>query len=168
MDRNRDKDVYGFDVSETNFRQHPERYTYKLFGKGEQGVLVCSPFSDEVIAHWKFKTPQEAKESSQKIYSMFLNYVKKGEFIGADIARKALQMGFTRSMRYYHHSNGRKYIGAVPDDKKGLSGAHGREEAPKDYDPEKKKSADIFYPVYEKAKDNPAYQKMREEWKAKG
>ena len=36
-------------------------------------------------------------------------YKKKGDFVGMDMARKFLQMGYTRSRRYANHKSGRKY-----------------------------------------------------------
>lgn len=35
--------------------------------------------------------------------------MEKKDFIGADMARKYLQMGFTRSRRYANYKGGRKY-----------------------------------------------------------
>ena len=50
-----------------------------------------------------------ARKSSSKIYSMYLDYKDNGDFIGMDMCRKFLEMGFTRSRRYANHSSGRKY-----------------------------------------------------------
>ena len=74
-----------------------------------------------------------------------------------DMARKYLQMGWTRSRRYANHKSGKKYEGPVPDDKKGQSGSHGREQLPFDFDSEKAKSASIFYQRYKKVIDDPVY-----------
>lgn len=41
--------------------------------------------------------------------SIFLVYLENNDFIGADMARKFLQMGYTRSRRYANHKSGRKY-----------------------------------------------------------
>jgi hypothetical protein len=40
---------------------------------------------------------------------MFLEYLRRGDFVGADMARKFLQMGFTRARRYTNFRGGRKY-----------------------------------------------------------
>ncbi len=40
---------------------------------------------------------------------MFFDYLDKDDFVGADMARKFLQMGYTRSRRYANHKTGRKY-----------------------------------------------------------
>lgn len=80
-----------------DYRIKPELYKV---GKGEQGVLICEPYKSEIGPHWRFKTPASAELSSTKIFAMFLQYLKNREFVGADMARKYLQMGFTRARRY--------------------------------------------------------------------
>ena len=58
---------------------------------------------------WRFKTPEEAQLSCNLIYIKFLEYIEQGDFVGADMAKKYLHMGFTRSRRYWNHSSGRKW-----------------------------------------------------------
>ena len=148
---------YSLDYKHLNLRDHPELYRT---GIGEQGVLLVEPYKSEILPHWKFKTPELAKQSAQKIYTLFKEYLKADDFVGADMARKFLQMGYTRSRRYANHKSGKKYDGPVPNDKKGQSGAHGREILPKVVDEEKARSAEIFYEVWQKAKNNKKYQVM--------
>lgn len=59
---------YSLDFAKINFRQHPELYRV---GKGEQGVLLVEPYKSEILPFWRFKTPEIAKESSEKIYEIF-------------------------------------------------------------------------------------------------
>ena len=92
---NFDKAIYAWHP-EINYRKEPEKYHV---GKGEQGVLICEPYKSEIGQYWRFKTKKIAEASNQKIYELFLNYLDKGEFVGADMARKYLQMGFTRARR---------------------------------------------------------------------
>lgn len=148
---------YSADFTSIDFRQHPELYR---IGKGEQGVLLVQPYKGEILPFWKFKTPEDANKSSKKIYSLFKQYKKEKDFVGMDMARKFLQMGYTRARRYANHKTGKKYDGPVPDDKKGQSGAHGRKTLPKDIDEIKAQSAAIFYEVWQKAKEDKTYQKM--------
>ena len=150
---------YDLDFKTTDFRAHRELYRV---GKGEQGVLLVEPYKSEILPHWRFKTPEVAEQSSQKIYAMFEAYLDKEDFPGADMARKFLQMGWTRSRRYANHKGGKKYDGPVPDDKKGRSGAHGRKTLPRDIDPVKAASADIFYKRYVKAREHSEYVRQRE------
>src|ERR1043165_3120599 len=97
---------YTLNFKALDFRQHPELYQ---IGKGEQGVLLVEPYKSEILPHWRFKTVAEAKKSSVKIYKLFLEYLKANDFPGADMARKFLQMGWTRARRYSNHKGGRKY-----------------------------------------------------------
>ncbi|WP_460925940.1 DUF4385 domain-containing protein [Pontibacter brevis] len=154
---------YDLDFDSINFRQRPELYR---IGKGEQGVLLVEPYKSEILPHWRFKTPEIARESSEKIYTMFKAYLQQDDFVGADMARKFLQMGYTRSRRYANHKSGKKYEGSVPDDKKGQSGAHGREQLPLEPDPVKAASAAIFKEKWEQAKQNKEYQQMSQRFRA--
>ena len=153
---------YTLDYQNLDLRKHPELYRT---GKGEQGVLLVEPYKSEILPHWKFATPALAKKSSKKIYSLFLYYKKQNDFVGMDMARKFLQMGYTRSRRYANHKSGKKYDGPVPADKKGVSGAHGREQLPLDVDETKAESAAIFLEVWQKAKKDKRYLQLLEEHK---
>lgn len=155
---------YDQDFKQVDFRENPGLYRV---GKGEQGVLLVEPYKSEILPYWRFKTPEIAKESSEKIYQLFLDYLKQDDFVGADMARKYLQMGYTRSRRYANHKSGQKYKGPVPDDKKGQSGAHGRSELPREIDPVKAESAEIFKKKWEQAKLNTDYINMRAAFEAK-
>ncbi|GAB2574506.1 DUF4385 domain-containing protein [Spirosoma areae] len=152
-------DYYGID-----FREHPEKYKVKI---GEMGVLTAMPYKAEILPYWRFKTPEIARESSEKIYQLFLAYKENGDFIGMDMARKFLQMGYTRARRYANHASGQKYDGPVPTDKKGQSGAHGREQLPRVEDPMKAESARIFYGKYLEAREDAEYKRMKKEWQQK-
>jgi hypothetical protein len=155
---------YSLNYKNLDLRKNPELYRV---GKGEQGVLLVEPYKSEILPYWRFKTPEIAKESSEKIYQIFLEYKKKNDFVGMDMARKFLQMGITRSRRYANHPSGKKYDGPVPDDKKGRSGSHGRTELPKGFDEEKAESAKIFAEKYYLAKNDEIYQKLMREHKEK-
>ncbi|QIR40657.1 DUF4385 domain-containing protein [Tolypothrix sp. PCC 7910] len=147
---------YSLDFPNINFRQHPELYRV---GKGEQGVLLVEPYKSEILPYWRFKTPEIAKESSEKIYEIFLVYLENNDFIGADMARKFLQMGYTRSRRYANHKSGRKYKSISPEsgDKK--------EVLPYDVDPVKAESAAIFKAKWIQAKTNEKYLQLLAEHK---
>jgi hypothetical protein len=117
---------YSIDFSRIDFRKHPERYQ---IGRGEQGVLLVQPYKSELLPHWRFRTPIEARKSADALYRLFKEYGRAGDFVGMDIARKYLQMGFTRSRRYANHKSGRKYskktgkkIAAQARHAKGFSG----------------------------------------------
>ncbi|MFD2598888.1 DUF4385 domain-containing protein [Sphingobacterium corticis] len=131
-----------------------EPLTYRV-GKGEQGVLICEPYKTEIGQYWRFKTKEIADKSSKKIYALFMKYVKDDDFVGADMARKYLQMGYTRARRYANYKGGKKYDAnnnyAILE--KGTG------------DLEKAASADIFYKYWKLAEANELYAKRKKDWK---
>ena len=134
-----------------DFRKHPEEYK---IGRGEQGVLIAEPYKSEILPYWKFATPEKARKSAEKIYELFLEYGKQKDFVGMDMARKFLQMGFARSRRYTNHSSGQKYDengNIKPQDKHS-------EKSPK------AESAKIFYNYYLKAKNNIDYNELQRQF----
>ena len=133
---------YSLNFAEIDFRQHPELYRV---GKGEQGVLMVEPYKSEILPYWRFKTPEIARVSADKIYELFLDYKLKEDFVGMDMARKFLQMGYTRSRRYANHKSGRKYA-------KGS-----KEILPREEDAVKAESAKIFYEKWQQAKIDEKY-----------
>ena len=169
---------YSQDFSKIDFRQKPERYQV---GKGEQGVLSVEPYKSEILPYWKFKNPDVALQSAKKIFSLFKSYKKDNDFVGMDMARKFLQMGYTRSRRYANHKSGRKYsaedktlistISETPAYKTQANRNHHEKSRrkiilPLDPDLEKAKSAEIFYGYYQKAKNDTTYSKQKELHKA--
>jgi len=133
---------YDLNYKEIDFRENPECYQ---IGKGEQGVLLVEPYKSEIVPYWRFRTPEIAKESAEKIYKLFLEYKKQNDFVGMDMARKFLQMGFTRSRRYAHHKSGRKW-----DETRTAI-------LPNQFDEEKAKSAALFYKKYLQIRNDPFY-----------
>ena len=97
---------YSIDYKNTLFRPNDIRYR---IGRGEQGVLLVRPYTDVICRHWRFKTLKEARVSSQKIFDMYLDYRIQKDFVGMDMCRKFLEMGFTRARRYANHKDGKKY-----------------------------------------------------------
>ena len=147
---------YELDYKTLDFTDAETRKLYRI-GRGEQGVLLVRPYTDDICAHWRFVNETAARKSSAKIYEMFLGFKTKGDFIGMDMARKFLEMGFTRARRYANHSSGRKY------DK--TSG----KVRPQEEDwrtSTKAKSAAIFKKVRDAAAYDPTYKEMRKEWRA--
>jgi hypothetical protein len=142
---------YSLDFKNIDFRQHPELYRV---GKGEQGVLMVEPYKSEILPFWRFKTPEIAKESSEKIYEMFLVYLEQDDFVGADMARKFIQMGYTRSRRYANHKSGRKYK------QNSEASSSTKEILPYEVDPVKAESAAIFKAKWIQAKTNEKYLRL--------
>ncbi|WP_409296874.1 DUF4385 domain-containing protein [Peribacillus sp. SCS-26] len=138
---------YTLDFDEIDFRKQPELYRV---GRGEQGVLMVEPYKSEILPHWRFKTPEIAKESSDKIYEMFLDYKEKKDFVGMDMARKFLQMGYTRARRYTNYKGGRKYEedGSTKE---------------RQIDPVKAESASIFMGKWKLAREDTDYLALKKQ-----
>jgi len=150
---NFDKEDYAW-KPDVDYREHPEWYRV---GKGEQGVLICEPYKTEIGPYWRFKNEEVAMESSAKIFLLFSEYLDQGDFVGADMARKYLQMGYTRARRYANYKGGKKYN--KEDDYKPLERGTGNIE--------KAFAADIFYKKWKIAESNTRYAAMKKEWKQK-
>ncbi|MEH7444155.1 DUF4385 domain-containing protein [Bacillus sp. JJ1122] len=138
---------YELDFDKIDFRKQPDLYRV---GRGEQGVLLVEPYKSEILPHWRFKTPDIATVSSEKIYQMFLDYKDEKDFVGMDMARKFLQMGYTRARRYTNYKGGRKYDedGKVKE---------------RQIDPVKRKSAEIFMDKWKLARTDEDYLRMKKE-----
>ena len=148
---------YDLDYKKLDFTDTETRELYRI-GRGEQGVLLVRPYTDNICAHWRFKTPEIAVKSSNKIFAMYLDYRDEKDFIGMDMCRKFLEMGFTRARRYANHNSGRKY-------KKGT-----KEVLPQEADNLSSKyaeSARVFKKVRDIVAKSDVYVKMRKEWRAK-
>jgi hypothetical protein len=145
-----------------DYRKNPELYRVL---KGEQGVLTFEPYKSELLPLWRFKTPAAARRSSRELLKKFREYLASDDFAGMDMARKFIQMGYTRSRRYANHRSGKKYHGPVPKSKRGVSGSHGRDVLPLDPDPIKAECAAIFKQVWEAVEGHAYYQELKKDWK---
>ena len=150
-----------------DYRENPDLYKV---GRGQQGVLICQPYKSELHIHWRFKTIEEATISSRKIYQMFLEYLENQDFVGADMAKKYLHMGFTRARRYWNHSSGKKWKRVSDENICHYSGlpstkSYSWEILPKDHSVERfKRSSDIFQKYWKLARENEDYRKMKKEF----
>lgn len=156
---------YSLDYQTLDFTKPENRKKYRI-GRGEQGVLIVRPYTIHICQHWRFKDVDTAKKSSWKIYSMFEEYLNAGDFIGADMCRKFLEMGFTRARRYANHKTGRKYATKPPYYHTGDRG--GVSVLPQEPDAlinEKAQAAQVFKYVRDAAAKHPEYVRMRKEWR---
>jgi hypothetical protein len=145
---------YKIDYKNTLFRPNDIRYR---IGRGEQGVLLVRPYTDVICRHWRFKTLKEARISSQKIFDMYLDYRIQKDFVGMDMCRKFLEMGFTRARRYANHKDGKKYgkDGKILPQEKDWATS------------EKAKSARRFKDFRDLVTQDEFYISMRKEWRDK-
>ena len=145
---------YTIDYKNTLFEPNDPRYR---IGRGEQGVLLIRPYTENICKHWRFKTVQEARISSSRIYEIYTEYRSKGDFVGMDMCRKFLEMGFTRARRYANHKDGKKYDteGNVRPQEKDWNTS------------EKAISARIFKQMRDEVISDKVYVNMRAAWRAK-
>ncbi len=143
---------YSLDYKNTLFKKNDKRYR---IGRGEQGVLLVRPYTNDICKHWRFKTPSEAFISSTKILFEYHVYKDKEDFVGMDMCRKFLEMGFTRARRYANHKDGKKY------DKDGNVRPQEKDWATSD----KAKSAQIFKRARDTVTKDPIYIQMRKFWR---
>ena len=83
---------------------------------------MVEPYKSELLPLWRFATVAAARKSAAAIGKRFRAYLRAGDFVGADMARKFLQMGYTRARRYANHAGGRKY---AADGRQGKGGSGG-------------------------------------------
>jgi hypothetical protein len=134
----------GYPYDGVDLRAHPEEYR---IGRGEQGVFHAEPYKGELLPLWRFKNEEAACDSSGAIYQKFLEYRSEEDFVGMDVARKYLQMGWTRSLRYAKYEGGNK--------------SRPRETI----DPEKSRVAEIFRKKWRAAAEDEEYLRLKEEHK---
>ena len=111
---------YKLDYKNILFKPNDTRYR---IGRGEQGVLLVRPYTNDICKYWKFKPPYIAQQSAQKIFDLYLDYRCNKDFVGIDMCRKFLEMGFTRARRYANHKDGKKYKNGkiLPQEKDALT-----------------------------------------------
>ena len=142
---------YKLDYKNILFKPNDTRYR---IGRGEQGVLLVRPYTNDICKYWKFKTPYIAQQSAQKIFDLYLGYRCKKDFVGMDMCRKFLEMGFTRARRYANHKDGKKYKNGkiLPQEKDALTS-------------QKAISARIFKSYRDLCTQDEYYIQLRKKWR---
>ena len=141
--------------ADVDYRENPHLYR---IGRGQQGVLTCEPYKSEIVRHWRFRTPQLAQLSAQKILALFYKYLENDDFVGADMAKKFLHMGYTRSRRYANHRSGKKWT----------KESGNWEVLPQEPDAmtcDKAESAEIFKVAWKEARENVTYLRLKKSHK---
>ncbi|MAH73608.1 MAG: hypothetical protein CMK29_05875 [Porticoccaceae bacterium] len=144
---------YKLNYKKLNFRKPEIRKLYRI-GRGEQGVLLVRPYTNIICRNWRFKTPQIAEKSANTIYHMYRGFRALKDFVGMDMCRKFLEMGFTRARRYANHKDGKKYKDGkiLPQEKDWATS-------------EKAKSASIFKKYRDLVTTDKLYIIMRKNWR---
>jgi hypothetical protein len=131
-----------------DYRAHPELYD---IGRGEQGVLIVQPYKDELLPLWRYKDVPAAQGAIAALAQKYQAYRAAGDFVGMDMTRKYMQMGYTRSRRYAMHAGGRKYAADGTDLPYQLS------------DPRKIEVAKLYKVAWRQIADDPIYQQRKAE-----
>ncbi|MFB6270761.1 MAG: DUF4385 family protein [Halobacterium sp.] len=139
-----ENDDAAYDV---NFREHPEEYEV---GSGEQGVFKVQPYKHELLPLWSIESLDAAEDAAEAIFERFREYRDQRDFVGMDMARKYLQMGWTRALRYAKYPGGRKYEDGE------------RREPQEWYDAEKREIAAVYRDYLDRVRDDDVYQSLRE------
>ncbi|RJS97067.1 DUF4385 family protein [Halococcus sp. IIIV-5B] len=131
-----------------DFREHPEKYEV---GRGEEGVFKVEPYKGELLDRWGYADRETADEGGEAIYAKYREYRDEGDFPGMDMARKYLQMGYTRAMRYARYPGGQKYV-------------DGEERDPEKWVDHDKREAALVYAVWwERVENDEVYQRAKSE-----
>jgi len=131
----------------TDFRARPECYE---IGRGEAGVFRVQPYKSELLPLWTIKSVEAARRSAEALWAKYEGYRAAGDFVGMDMARKYLQMGFTRAMRYAQFPGGRK---VTPD---------GDLVEPQRWaDPRKREVALLFKSRWDAVREDPVYRERK-------
>ncbi|EKH8689749.1 DUF4385 domain-containing protein [Salmonella enterica] len=142
---------YQQDFSSIDFRQQPELYQV---GRGEQWVLLVEPYKSEILPFWRYKDEASAMKSAEQIYQLFEAYRQQDDFVGMDMARKFIQMGYTRARRYANYKGGKKYA------EDGILNTRGN-------DPIKAAAATVFKGWWDKIRQDEDYLKRKRQHQAR-
>ncbi|KAL1303570.1 hypothetical protein AAFC00_006938 [Neodothiora populina] len=133
---------------------HAGRMSYRI-GRGELGVLTFEPYKSYLLPLWRFRTPEIARQSSRLLWDEFEKFAELKDFVGMDMTRKFIQMGFTRARRYSNHKGGRKYDG----DGKVLPRSTGHADQS-----DKEEASVMFKEVWERCKRDETYLRLKGEF----
>lgn len=143
------------------------RMSYRI-ARGEQGVLTFEPYKSLLLPLWRFKTVPIARASLAALSAAFASYVAREDFVGADMARKFIQMGMTRARRYANHKGGRKYDrsereverdGGKMSERRELEKSKGHEGME-----EKAAASEVFKKGWEECRADEGYQELKREF----
>ncbi|WP_223119822.1 DUF4385 family protein [Salinicola corii] len=138
-----------FPDASIDYRQHPECYR---IGHGERGVFHVQPYKDELLPLWAIRNEADARQAVRDLSARFRGYRERGDFVGMDMTRKYLQMGYTRARRYARYPGGRK------------RDATGRQRRPGNADAEKARIAEHYRSALDRLRGDKVYQQAKREY----
>jgi hypothetical protein len=140
-----------------DFREHPERYRHT---DDERGVFKIEPYKSELLPSWGIATLSDAEHGADAIHDRYREYRDADDFVGMDMARKYLRMGWTRAMRYAKYPGGRKY--ETDDD-----GNRVERDPQEWYDEEKRDVALVYKERLDRVREDDAYRRAKRRHRAR-
>ncbi|MFW6318037.1 MAG: DUF4385 family protein [Halorubrum sp.] len=131
-----------------DFREHPERYRHT---GDERGVFKIEPYKSELLPSWGIASLADAEEGAESIHDWYREYRANDDAVGMDMARKYLQMGWTRAMRYAKYPGGNKY--------EAVDGERVERDPQRWYDEEKREIALVYKDRLDRVRADDAYQR---------
>ena len=116
--------------------------------------MISEPKFNSFKEFYPFYLSEHSKRST-KILHMYHMYKTDEDFVGMDMCRKFLEMGFTRARRYANHKDGKKY------DENGNI----KPQEPDALVSKKAYSAKIFKQYRDFVANDPVYKMMRKTWR---
>jgi hypothetical protein len=135
-----------------DFREHPERYRHT---PDEQGAFKIEPYKSELLPRWTVSDLDGAREAAAAIHGRFEDYRESGDFVGMDLARKYLQMGWTRALRYAKYPGGKKY-------ERDADGNRVEREPQQWYDEEKYEISQVYREYLDRVREDETYQQRKD------
>jgi hypothetical protein len=135
-----------------DFRAHPERYRYTA---DERGAFKIEPYKGELLDLWTISDLDGAREAVSAIRAQFERYRADRDFVGMDMARKYLQMGWTRALRYAKYPGGQKY-------ERREDGTRVERDPREWYDEEKREIAGVYRDALDRVREDDVYLTLRE------
>jgi hypothetical protein len=134
-----------------DFRAHPERYRHT---PDERGAFKIEPYKSELLPKWGITDLEAAEEGAGAVFERYREYRDADDFVGMDMARKYLQMGWTRAMRYAKYPSGQKY--------ERRDGERVEREPQEWYDEEKREIALVYREYLDRVREDEAYEDAKE------
>jgi hypothetical protein len=138
-----------------DFRADPERYRHT---PDERGAFKIQPYKDELLPVWEIADLEAAEDGAAALFERYRAYREAGDFVGMDMTRKYLQMGWTRAMRYAKYPGGKKY--------EQRDGERVEREPDRWYDEEKREIALVYKEYLDRVRDDEAYLDARKRHQA--
>jgi hypothetical protein len=133
-----------------DFREHPERYRHT---PDERGAFKIEPYKSELLPLWAVATLEDAEEGAEAVFERYREYRADDDFVGMDLARKYLQMGWTRAMRYAKYPGGNKY--------ETVDGERVERDPQEWYDAEKREIALVYREYLDRVREDNAYERAK-------